>query len=424
MNESMYTTGPAKQAFAPPAFTVPEHFTLDNGVPVYSVLSDQTETLKIEWVFDAGSVAAQKIMQASATAELLNKGTRTRTGFELNEELDLYGSYFSADSGRDEITLRLFTLKRFLPQVLPVVAEMLEGAVFPEEEFDVWLDARRSAFSVNSQKTDYMASARFPSVLFGEDTPYGAYVKPGHFDLLTVEDARIHHRRLLSSPYKIFVSGCVPADWRMLLNDLFGHLKPEYRPAALPFDEKADTPAESFIPVADSVQHSLIVGRRLWVRDVEAYTAFMVMNTALGGYFGSRLMANLREKHGFTYGVGSGLSRMLFADTYKISAEVGAEVSKAALKEIFHEISVLQNDPVSGEELQRVKTYMTGSFLRSFDGPQSIMDRYKSLVAYGLPMDFFERYAQGVPGVTAEAVRDCAQQYLTELKTVVAGSES
>jgi len=420
MNQSIYAAGPQKQAFTVPAFVSPGKTGLDNGVPVYSVLSDETETLKIEWVFDAGSIYAQKVMQASVCAELLNKGTAGRNAYALNEALDYYGSYFSADSGRDELTLRLFTLKRFLPEVLPIVAEMFTSAIFPEHEFTIWLDARKSAFGINSKKTDYVASARFPSVIFGEDTSYGVYVKPVHFDLLNVEDARSFHARLLETPFKIFVSGNVPAGWEALLNTHFGNLKPHSASSVEVMDDTTKA-ADLYIPVENSVQHSLIIGKRLWIREVEEYTRFMVMNTALGGYFGSRLMANLREKNGFTYGVGSGLSRMQFSDVFKISTDVGAEISADARREITHEIEILQTEHLPADELQRVKTYMSGSFLRSFDGPQAIMDRYKSLIQYGLPLDFFGRYAAGIQDVSAEAIRETAQQYLSGLSTVVAG---
>jgi zinc protease len=423
MGESIYITGPAKQPFSVPAFSAPEHFTLDNGVEVYAVLSDQTETLKIEWIFEAGSTAAQKVLQATACADLLNKGTHTKSGFDINEQLDLYGSYFSADSSRDDITLQLFTLRRFLPQVLPIIADLLKEAAYPENEFDVWLDAKKSIYEVNQNKTDFMAATRFPSVIFGNNTPYGFFLKKEHFSQLYVEDARAHHQCLLQSPFKIFVSGSVPPNWRMLLHNCFSDLRPSENITKNAFDENVSTDDRLFVEVSDSVQNSIIVGKRLIVRDVEKYTPFMVMNTMLGGYFGSRLMANLREKNGFTYGAGSGLSRMKFSDVYKISTDVGAEVSDDAQREILHEIKVLQTDLAKDEELQRVKTYMSGSFLRSFDGPQAIMDRYKSLILYGMPMDFFKSYAEGIQSVTAEDVRTCAQDYLKELKTVVSGKE-
>lgn len=423
MAESIYITGPAKQEFTVPTFKEPEHFILDNGVDIYSVLSEQTETLKIEWVFEAGSTAAQKILQATATADLLNKGTHKKSGFEMNEQLDLYGSYFSADSTRDDITMQLFTLRKFLPQVLPIVAELIKEACYPEHEFEVWLDAKKNTYKVNSRKTDYLSSTRFPSLIFGENSPYGFYIKPEHFDRLAVEDARAHHQLLLESPFKIFVSGNAPNDWRMLLHTYFGDLRPSKNITKVPFDDSYAGDSTLFVPVDDAVQNSIIVGRRMVIREVEKYTPFMVMNTLFGGYFGSRLMSNLREKNGFTYGAGAGLSRMRFADTYKISTDVGAAVSDDARREIFHEIDVLQNDLADEAELTRVKTYMGGSFLRSFDGPQAIMDRFKSLILNGMPMDFFNRYAEGIRHVNAEDVRTFAQEYLKDLKTVVAGKE-
>lgn len=418
-----FVEGPEKRAFAIPEFVHPHTFTLDNGIEVYSVLSEETETLKIEWVFEAGSVFAEKVMQSAACAELINKGTFTRNGFELIESLEYYGSYFSADSGRDELTMRLFTMRRFLPDVLPIVAEMMLEAAYPQHEFEVWLDARKSAYEINRKKTDYLASSRFPGVLFGEDSGYGKYVKPEHFMQLTANDALVFHKKVLASPCRMYVSGNVPTGWESLLNSLFGSLIRDERIPVEAFDSTHNPPQELFLPVDDSVQHSLIIGRRIWVRNVEEYVPLMIMNTALGGYFGSRLMANLREKNGFTYGVGSGVARLYFSDMFKISTDVGAEVSEQARKEIFHEINVLQNELLSEEELQRVKTYINGSFLRSFDGPQAIMDRYKSLIQYNLPLTFFSRYVEGIKGVTAEQVRESAQKHLTGLSTVVAGKK-
>jgi predicted Zn-dependent peptidase len=421
MTETLYVQGPGKKPFTLPEFAVPEIFSLQNGVPVYGVFSEETETLKMEWVFDAGSVYARKVLQAAACAELLNKGTAKKTGYALNEELDFYGSYFSAESGRDEITLRLFTLKRFFAKVLPLVAEMFFEAAYPEEEFSVWLDAKKSAFQINSQKTDYITASRFPSVIFGAESPYGTYVREEHFVNLKPEDAREHHTQLLKAPFRIFISGHAPEDWLSLTDSLFGRSVPESVQAPEPFAADYKAPENVFFPVENSVQHSILVGKRIIVREADEFAKFMVTNTLLGGYFGSRLMSNLREKNGFTYGVSSYLSRMRFSDVWKVSTEVGAEVSEAARGEIFAEISRLQNEKADAEEIARVITYINGSFLRSFDGPQAIMDRFKTLILYGLPMNFFESYTKRIQTVTAEEIRETAQKHLNGLSTVTAG---
>ncbi len=421
MIEAQYIQGPAKKPFSLPGFSAPKEFSLRNGVPVYTVFSEETETLKMEWVFDAGSIYARKVLQAAACAELLNKGTAGKTGYELNEELDFYGSYFSAESGRDEITLRLFTLKRFFSKVLPLVAEMFYEAAFPEEEFSVWLDAKKSAFQINSQKTDYITASRFPSVIFGADSPYGTYVRQEHFDLLKAEDAREHHKQLLNAPFRIFISGHAPENWLSLTDSLFGHSSPKEVAAPKPFSDTFETQEDVFFPVENSVQHSIVIGKRMFIREADEFAKFMVTNTMLGGYFGSRLMSNLREKNGFTYGVSSYLSRMRFSDVWKVSTEVGAEVSEAARREIFGEINKLQNEPAGEEEISRVITYINGSFLRSFDGPQAIMDRFKTLVLYGLPMNFFENYTKRIQAVTANDIMLTAQNHFDGISTVTAG---
>jgi predicted Zn-dependent peptidase len=417
----MYVDGPAKKAFELPDFSEPQRHALKNGVPVYSVFSPETETLKMEWVFDAGSAFAQKVLQASACAELLNKGTAKKTGYALNEALDYYGSYFSADSGRDEITLRLFTLRRFFADVLPIVAELFFEAAFPEEEFSVWLEAKKSAFEINSQKTDYTASSRFPSVIFGVDSPYGTYLRSEHFEALHVEDARAHHRRLLQAPFRMFISGNAPDGWFALTDALFGYMEQKPMPPFTAFSPSFMPQEKVFFSVENSVQHALVIGKRTMLREVDEYARFMVTNTLLGGYFGSRLMSNLREKNGYTYGVSAYLSRMRFSDVWKITTDVGAEVAEAARKEIFAELDRLCSEKAGEEEIQRVITYINGSFLRSFDGPQAIMDRFKSLVLYDMPMDFFESYTRRIQSVTADDILLAAQTHFTGLSTVSAG---
>lgn len=425
MTSSIYATGPAKQVFAVPSFTGPQISTLDNGTLVYLVPSSETETLRIEWVFEIGSAMAEKALQALACADLINKGTSKFSGFELNEQLDLTGSFFSAEAGRDYLTLRLFTLRRFLPDALPIVAQFMKEAVFPEHEFDVWLDGKKSAFEVSRKKTDYITSTRFPAFLFGEQSAYGKYTKPEHFEAIRVADAQTYHRNLLQTPFTVFVSGNMPTDGMTLLNRYFSDLTPTKKTdLGISYGTDYIAPSDKwYIPVEGAIQASLAVGKKMWLRDLDEYVPFMVMNTLFGGYFGSRLMSNLREKNGFTYGVSAGFSRMKHADVYKISTDVGAEVSEDALTEIFREVDVLQTDLAPEDELLRVKTYMAGAFIRSFDGPHAIMDRFKTLVLHKMPMNHFEEYARQVNDVTLEQVRSAAQAHLVDLLTVVSGNE-
>ena len=137
-----------------------------------------------------------------------------------------------------------------------------------------------------------------------------------------------------------------------------------------------------------------------------------VLTTILGGYFGSRLMSNIREDKGYTYGIGAGTSALKEAGFFYISTEVGADVCTAALTEIYKEIRLLQQELVSTEELRLVRNYLLGNLLKSFDGPFERMDRFKGTHLYGLELNFFHRYTEAIRNITPLEIQRLAQVWL------------
>ena len=139
-----------------------------------------------------------------------------------------------------------------------------------------------------------------------------------------------------------------------------------------------------------------------------------MLNTILGGYFGSRLMANIREDKGYTYGIGSGLASFVNGGYFAVSTEVGADVTKQTLEEIYKEIAILRKDLVSSNELETVRNYILGHFLRSVDGPFSLADKFKGIWEFGLDYSYFDNYFAAVKTVTPKELRDLANKYLKE----------
>src|SRR5690606_34435184 len=150
----------------------------------------------------------------------------------------------------------------------------------------------------------------------------------------------------------------------------------------------------------DAIQSAIRVGRLLFNKTHPDYFKFQVLNTILGGYFGSRLMANIRDEKGYTYGIGSGLTNLVRGGYLFISTEVGADVTGAALREIYHELKVLREKTVPSEELETVRNYMLGNFLRSVDGPFSLSEKFKAVWEYGLDYSYFDNYFKAVKEVT------------------------
>jgi predicted Zn-dependent peptidase len=140
----------------------------------------------------------------------------------------------------------------------------------------------------------------------------------------------------------------------------------------------------------------------------------LVVSTILGGYFGSRLMANIREDKGYTYGIGSNIISKLHAGHFYISTEVGADVTNQALTEIYKEIALLRDELVADEELELVKNYLTGTFLRSIDGAFSLAQKFTGVYFYNLGYDYYTKYIDTLKNITPENIKDFACKYLQE----------
>jgi predicted Zn-dependent peptidase len=177
------------------------------------------------------------------------------------------------------------------------------------------------------------------------------------------------------------------------------------------------------IEKANGVQSAIRVGRFWVAKSHPDYHALSVLVTIFGGYFGSRLMTNIREEKGYTYGIGSFVLPLKNASYMAVSTEVGNEYLEPTLKEIAAEMRRLQTEPVSENELETVKSYLLGEFLRDFDGPFALAASFKSINDFNLDYSFYDRYLQLLRTITSEELQRLAVEYLNpdDFYTVVAG---
>ncbi|MEO8759818.1 MAG: pitrilysin family protein, partial [Bacteroidia bacterium] len=278
-----------------------------------------------------------------------------------------------------------------------------------------YLINKKQKFLVNSQKVDMLARRIYSELLFGKTHPYGLEVKVEDFDT-TKRTAIVNFFKTHYTHHNctIIVSGKLPANLQTVLNNHFG--KEKWGVASN--IEKAYTPAQTttqnihYVERPDAVQSAIRMGRKLFNKTHPDYFNFQVLNTIFGGYFGSRLMANIREDKGYTYGIGSGLASLAHDGYFFISTEVGSDVTKDALKEVYKEIDIIQNDLVSADELETVKNYILGQFLRSVEGPFSLADKFKGVWEFGLDYSYYDNYFNAVKSVTSQQIRDLAGKYL------------
>jgi len=387
---------------------------LRNNIPVYAINAGTQEIIKIEFLFSAGMYQQEMPLQATTVNSMLEEGTSKMNAAQIADAVDFYGAFLEVGVEQDNASVILYTLNKHLKATLPVVEQVIKDAMFPQSELETHLKNKKQKFLVNNQKVATLARKRFCELVFGEQHPYGRDVKDADFEKIGREQLlRFYAACYRSSNCRIILSGKVDDTVYTALDDLFGGNdwagSANIDKGTVPLATTADR--EQLIFKEDALQSAIRIGKPMFNKTHTDYHPVQVLNTVYGGYFGSRLMSNIREDKGYTYGIGSGLVSLKHGGYFFISTEVGVDVCSNAITEIYFEMNRLREELVGEEELQLVKNYMLGTFLRNADGPFALADRFKGLLEYGLGYEYFDRYIATVKSITASEIRELANRY-------------
>jgi len=330
--------------------------------------------------------------------------------------LDYYGSFLETGSMQDYSTVSIYSLSKHIGKVLPMLEELVKEPAFPQTEFDVYIKNKKQRFLVDGQKVRVVAGRNFPSLFFGDEHPYGHVTKIEEFDNLKINNLQTFHQRHYSpTDCAIIMAGRVDDNLLKTVGNYFGTASWKGAPANGKdklADAKPSSEKKHFIEKKGAMQSAIKVGRPMFLKSHPDSIPFQIVNVILGGYFGSRLMSNIREDKGYTYGIGSGMTFLKNAGYFQISSEVGGAVCSKALVEVYKELDRLCTETVPAEELQLVKNYLVGNFMRSMDGPFSLAERFKNIWLHGLGYFYYEQYLQTLGDITAGQIKDIAGKYL------------
>lgn len=398
--------------------------TAPNGVALYMLAADEFEVLRVTFVFRAGSVVQQVPFSASATANLLAEGTQRHTAREIAERLDFYGSWFDVNLDRDYVYVSFAMLSKFFRETLAVAEEILLGPVFPEEELRTYCAKRKQRLAIDRQKVDVQAREAFAAALFGPQHPYGVSSDETLYDGLTRSDVESFYRTFYTAENCFVVcSGRIGAEERQAVEAIAAQLP--HGASAHPRFPAPQTTHSVRVAHPGAVQSSIRIGRLLFPRQHPDFVGMQVVATVLGGYFGSRLMRNLRERHGYTYGVVAAMVNFEHSGYLAVATQVGSEVTQAALDRMRAEIERLRREPMPDDELSLVKNIMAGEMMRILDGPFGIADVTIENILCGADNTIIDRNLRSIRSMTPADVQRLAQKYLApeDLVTVVAGEE-
>lgn len=391
---------------------------LRNNIPVYSVNAGTQELIKIEFLFSAGMFQQSLPLQAAAVNTMLEEGTSKLNASEIADKVDYYGAFLETGVSQDSASVVLYTLNKHLRSTLPVVEQIIKDSVFPQHELETYIRNRRQKFHVNNQKVANIARKQFSELLFGAKHPYGKNVKEADFDKINRNHLNDFYSRFYRADNcKIILAGKVDDYVLGLLDDHFGgndwlnESKNDIISEKKHISITSSTKREHLIVKDDALQSAIRIGKVLFNKTHPDFQSLQILNTIFGGYFGSRLMSNIREDKGYTYGIGSGMVSLQNSGYFFISTEIGVEVCQNAIHEIYFEMNRLREDLVEENELQLVKNYLLGKFLRSVDGPFAMAERFKGLMEYDLDYDYFDKYIATIKRISASELRDLANSY-------------
>jgi len=404
----------------------PGRYCLENGVELFTLTSGDQEVVKIDFSFKAGSWYGKSRLDSTMAASMLQEGTINHKASEIANTFDFYGAQFSSASSYDYNYISLLSLKKYLPHLLPMVSEIIREASFPEEEFEILRQKRKQRAIVDAGRVGLIAQKSFLRNIFGEGHPYAPIASPLFYDRITREGVKSHfHKFYRPNTMSITASGFVDASVVRLIEDNFS--------STWGGTDQIEETNNHHLPIADrkvfiekegANQNAIAIGKLFPTQNHPDFPGIKLLCTILGGYFGSRLMSNIREDKGYTYSIQASPISFIHNGVFLVFAEVKTDKTAETVSEIFREINILTEELISEDELIPIQNYMLGRILEDFDGPFSRAQTFASLREVNMDIEYYNRLIHTIKTATPADIRELAQKYLAPdtLSTIIAGT--
>lgn len=400
-------------------------YTLDNGAKLHVIEAMDHPIIRLEVIFQAGNWYESNVGTSYFGTKLLTEGTSKRTSNDISNIVDQYGATVKPDTGLDQVELQLTTLSEYFNNLCPLLRELTFDSNFPVDELETAKNIRIQEIRTDSQKTSVVASKALRKRLFGPGHPYGRSLTESEITDLEAQQVRNFHQQVMTNNYELMMVGRIEEHHHKIINQLFGQktLDIKSNSTFYPIDGSQE---RQVIRKEGALQSSIRLGMIWPKKNHPDYIGLKILSEILGGYFGSRLMMNIREDKGYTYGIFAHVFALRHESFFLIGTDVVKEYTFQTLEEIYKEIKRLRTEPVPEDELMTVRNYMVGSFLGEISTPFSLAEKFKSVHGYGLSYDYYDNYLETINSITPERIMELANIYLNEdqLTEVICGDIS
>ena len=388
---------------------------LNNGMSLHMLKGGTEPVMRMEIVFRAGATYEHKPGVAEIMAGLMSEGTKNMSSVVLAEKIESLGASMFTRGGVDTARVRLLTLTRFFPELIGIIHEVINYPAFDANELKVYADNKIERLKIDLKKNEVLGYRYLTEATFGPDHPYGKNIFPEDYLAIQTEDLRLHHQKhIIPQNGMIFVSGSFGEEEISKIEELLGQWMPSNAngrnvvPAINTFSQKGyfeyDGPQVH--------QAAIRIGCRLFPQSHPDYNGLFVLNTILGGYFGSRLMNEIREHQGLTYGIYSSVDSFALDGCFYISTETATENTSKVIEAIGVEVKKLQEELIPDEELHMARNYLMGNLMTQIDGPFTTLDFIKSMKIEHLEDQSFNEMVRTIQEITPAELRELAVKYL------------
>ena len=423
------THEPAVQELDNINIPLPVRTCMPNGIPLNIIHAGEQDVVRLDLLFKGGSWQQPQKLQALFTNRMLREGSRLYTSADIAEKLDYYGAWLELASSTDHAYITLYSLNKYFAETMEIIASIVKEPLFPERELNTVVETNIQQYLVNSTKVDFIGHRSLLKSLYGESHPCGRFAVENDYRKITPKMLidfyeKVYHKDNCS----VYLSGKVTDDIVHVVEmslgiDGFGGEENSATSHACPILASADK--RIFTEYPDAIQSSVKMGNVTITRSHPDYLKLRVLLTLFGGYFGSRLVSNIREEKGYTYGIAAGLLFYPDSGLLVISSETANEFVEPLIHEVYCEIDKLHHELVGKDELSVVKNYMLGEMCRSYESPFSLSDAWMFIQTSGLDDDFFNRSVEAIKSVTPAELKDLACRYLCKekLKEIIVGKK-
>lgn len=408
------TTPPPVQTMGPVSLPLPDSLTLSNGIRFHTIRGGSQEVVQLSVTWQGGCLEAPHPMVATLLASMMTQGTSVHTAAEISEILDFHGAMLRISAGQHVTSLQLVALNSMLRHVLPIVREIICDPSFPQQPFDALHEIELNNFLLARSKVSVLCSEAMASLIKGPAHPESAVPSVDQVRAISLDQVREFYSRLITADgCDAYLGGNFSDEILSEVSRMLESLP--VRGEAVPkniIPYSPEPPSTVVVEKPGAVQAAIEIGIPTIPRSHPDYIPLRLSVMALGGYFGSRLMKNIREDKGYTYGIGAYLLGNQEGSYISVMAQTDASYVDDVIREVEAEMRSLSASPLPADEMMRLRQYASSTLLEILDSPFAIIDHYKLIGSVGLPEGYFDNQVRWVRSISPDVIMEMARKYI------------